>query len=93
MLLQHARPWIGHRSVTQDEAGADGTWGVLPLYGPPPRPEGYVDLPRPEEIADAHVQTDWTCPYCGADNDVWGEGAVFSWMECMSCFKFAFLVM
>lgn len=50
-------------------------------------PEGE---PRPEHITGCHIQTDWTCTHCGADNDVWGE--VHEWMECSHCGGQSFLV-
>lgn len=54
-----------------------------------------IDIPEEHEIAPALAVTTWTCPYpeCGADNDVWGEGAVGSWMECGTCGKQAWLDM
>jgi hypothetical protein len=48
------------------------------------RCEGFVDPgppPLPEEMAEALAVTEWTCPFCGADQDVWGEGALYSWMQ------------
>lgn len=45
-------------------------------FTPPRRP------PEPHEVVPALVVTSWTCHACGADNDVWGEGAVNGWMEC-----------
>ena len=41
--------------------------------------------PGPWDIVPALVHTEWTCPHCGEDNDVWGEGAINSWMECSNC--------
>lgn len=51
-------------------------------------PEG---LPRPEHTTSCHIQTDWTCTHCGAENDVWGTAAV-EWMECARCGGQSFLV-
>lgn len=48
------------------------------MFHPPPA------TPEPHEIVPAMVVTSWTCHACGADNDVWGEGAVGGWMDC-SC--------
>lgn len=48
-------------------------------------------LPEPHEIALALVTTEWTCPFCQYHQDVWGEGAIQTWMECGSCGKPAFL--
>ena len=55
-------------------------------FAPPPA------QPKPGEIAKASAVTEWTCPHCGVDNDVHGEGALYSWMECTSCFKYAYLI-
>lgn len=44
-------------------------------------PEG---APRPEHVVPCHIQTEWTCSHCGADNDVWGAAAD-EWMECSRC--------
>ena len=52
-----------------------------------------ASLPKSEDLAEALVITEWTCPRCGEDNDVWGEGAVFSWMECAHCRVESYLVM
>lgn len=76
-----------------DLRGWDGTYGWTEIQGPAPRPDGWIDIPKPEEIADALVVTSWTCPFCKAENDVWGEGAVFSWMECPDCGKDSYLMM
>ena len=48
--------------------------------------------PKPSEIASASAVTEWDCPFCAAANDVHGEGALYSWMECGECGKFAYLV-
>lgn len=42
--------------------------------------------PAPElhEIVAALAVTTWTCPHCGREQDVWGEGAVNGWMDCQS---------
>ena len=49
--------------------------------------------PKDDEIAYASAVTSWHCPFCGAYNDVHGEGALGSWMECTaSCGKWAFLL-
>ena len=70
---------------TDGPTGWHGWWGYTPIQGPPPAPEGYVVPPRPEERAlHVHIQTDWTCPFCQADNDVWGV-ADGEWMECSEC--------
>lgn len=84
---------LGLVHVPQDQAHADGSWGTLALYGPEPRPEGFVDPPRDDEMASALVTTEWICPRCLAENDVWGEGAVDSWMECSNCLVMSFLVL
>lgn len=55
-----------------------------------PAPEPPM-LPEPHEIAAATVVTEWTCPYCNTQQDVWGEGAILHWMECGHCGKPAFL--
>lgn len=85
--------YLGYTYVPEGQRGWQGWSGATDIQGPPPRPEGYVDPPQPHQVADALVVTSWTCPHCKADNDVWGEGAVFSWMECSTCFEDAFLVM
>jgi len=46
--------------------------------------------PRPDRIASAHIQTDWTCTHCGAECDVWGVAE--AWMECGVCGKQSYLV-
>ena len=56
-----------------------------PFLAPP-------DEAKPHEIARASAVTEWGCPFCGEPNDVHGEGALYSWMECGKCFKHAFLV-
>ena len=48
--------------------------------------------PGPHEVAEAHVETSWVCPFCKADQSVWGDGAVGTWMECDKCGKEAFLL-
>lgn len=47
--------------------------------------------PAPWDYVPALAHTEWTCPYCGEDNDVWGDGAINSWMECSGCFRNMFL--
>jgi len=54
---------------------------------------GAQKAPEPHEIAPAMVVTEWVCPFCNYENDVWGEGAVHSWMECASCGESAYLSM
>lgn len=51
----------------------------------PPHPQ-----PRPDRIASAHIQTEWTCTHCGSDCDVWG--AAEAWMECGECGGESYLV-
>lgn len=46
--------------------------------------------PRPEHVVSCHIQTEWTCSHCGADNDVWGLAAD-EWMECSHCGGQSFL--
>ena len=52
-----------------------------------------ITQPRDSEIVQAHVETSWNCHACGEYNDVWGESAIFSWMECSSCGASSFLMM
>lgn len=61
-----------------------GRWCECPNADPPM-------LPEPHEIATASAVTEWTCPFCQHHQDVWGEGAMHTWMECGSCGKYAFL--
>lgn len=42
-------------------------------------------LSEEHEKSRAMVVTEWTCALCGAENDVWGEGAIGTWMECAKC--------
>lgn len=58
--------------------------GELHTFTPP---EG---KPLPERQVSCHIQTDWTCSFCGEDNDVWGEAT--GWMECGKCMKDSYLV-
>lgn len=82
---------IGYGNVPEGQRGWDGNWGVVPIQGPMPRPADWVDPVPPEAIAAAEVITSWVCPFCKADNDVSGEGAVGSWMECSNCLRDAWL--
>lgn len=84
---------LGYGDVPEGQRGWNGHWGAIPMQGPRPRPEGYVDPPDPACVVEALVITAWTCHACCADNDVWGEGAVGSWMECGSCGESSYLVM
>lgn len=84
--------WLGYSQVPKGQVGWDGYWGTIAVQGPAPRPEGWVDVARQHEIAEAEVTTEWTCPFCDSDNRVYGEGAVFSWMECSECGHYAWLV-
>jgi hypothetical protein len=54
--------------------------------------EAPPDEPKSHEIARASAVTMWDCPFCKAPNDVHGEGALNSWMECGECGEDAFLV-
>lgn len=49
------------------------------------------DRERDRCQAMAMVITEWICHACGHENDVWGEGALGSWMECGSCGEDSFL--
>lgn len=42
------------------------------------------DLPEPHECVPALAVTSWTCRTCGYEQDVWGEGAIESWMDCQN---------
>lgn len=46
--------------------------------------------PRPEFVVEAFVMTQWQCPHCKADNDVWGV-AGGEWMDCSECGKPGYL--
>jgi hypothetical protein len=47
--------------------------------------------PQPHEVVECEVVTSWTCWSCGYDNDVAGEGAAGSWMECARCPEYSWL--
>ncbi len=55
------------------------------LFNPRPRD------PEPHEVVECEVITSWTCWSCGKDNDVYGEGAAHSWMECGYCPEYSWL--
>lgn len=84
---------LGYASVPEGQRGWDGNWGTVKVQGPGPRPAGYVDPPSPEEEVEADVVTSWICRSCGCEQDVWGEGAVYSWMDCQRCGVASYLVM
>lgn len=48
-------------------------------------------LAEPHEIAAALVVTEWTCPHCKTVQNVRGEGAIYTWMECGYCHEYAYL--
>ena len=79
---------IGYDTVHAGQVGWNGDWGTVPMTYQHP-----VVPPADNEIAVAEVLTQWTCPFCGEDNEVAGEGAVDSWMECSGCQRNAWLVM
>lgn len=84
---------LGYAQVPKGHIGWDGHWGTIRVQGPELPPEGWVRTPQRHELASAMAITEWICPFCGADNDVWGEGALESWMECGTCLQPAYLVM
>jgi hypothetical protein len=87
---EHGAP-LGYAQVPAGHLGWDGNWGDVPVQGPPPQPADWSAPPKPGELAiDVHVETSWTCPFCKADNDVWGA-AGNEWMECSTCSKEAWL--
>jgi hypothetical protein len=67
---------------------SSGPYGLgCKLFNPAPQPA------KPHEIVQCEVLTSWTCWSCGKDNDVSGEGAAYSWMECGYCPEYSWLVM
>jgi len=83
---------LGYRNVPEGLRGWDGHWGAVPVQGPAPRPTGWVERPSPEEVVEAEVTTRWNCHACGKENDVEGEGAVYTWMDCGYCSASSYLV-
>jgi hypothetical protein len=80
---------LGYDNVPQGQVGWNGSWGTIPVQGPEPPPPG----PRPpmdHEVAESHITTEWTCAFCGADNDVWGVAE--GWMDCDRCPEQSYLV-
>lgn len=82
---------LGWANTEPGVLGWDGHSGAVDIVGPLPRPAGWVESPQPGQMAEAAVITYWTCPRCRADNDVWGEGAIETWMECKHCHVEAYL--
>lgn len=92
--------WSGRGPLGDELNMPDGAVGwngerhEVPIVGPIRCPDDWADLPTwPDEVAECEVITSWECPFCGADNEVHGEGAAYSWMECATCHEYAYLTM